>query len=486
MSTGRDDEVRTPEPGTGTGTGTGTDPDRGPEQSVLRGRGQLRRGAGVAAMGTRIAVSRVARRVRSRLAPAERRDEVARAVDQRAAAHLASSLGQMKGALMKLGQLASFLDEGLPEPYRLALAQLQAAAPPMPAAVAARVVESELGRSPAKLFASWDPEPVAAASIGQVHRATRRDGRVVAVKVQYPGVAEAIRADLANTALLGRMLPVVFPSLDPAVLVTELRDRIGEELDYRHEATNQQAFVDHYQGHPFIHVPAVHHDLTTSRVLTTDFVTGARFEEVVSWDRAQRDLAGETLFRFVFRSIHRLGMFNGDPHPGNYLFGPDGQVTFLDFGLVKTFTPTEVRVFHDMIETLVLRGDGDAYRRTLEGVGLLRRDPALTTDEVVAFFAHFHDLVMRPGRRTVGRDYAAETVRRVLDTTSPVARDVDLPPMFVIVQRINLGLYALLARLEATADWRRIAEELWPMTDGPPAGELGRAERRWSDSRGQR
>ncbi len=457
--------------------------DPGAEASALRGRGQFGRGAGAAAIGARLAASRLTRRIRSRLAPAERRDEVTLAADQRAAAQLTASLGQMKGALMKLGQLASFLDEGLPEPYRLALAQLQAAAPPMSAQTAARVVGSELGCPPDELFASWDPEPVAAASIGQVHRATRRDGRVVAVKVQYPGVAEAIRADLANTALLGRILPTVFPSLDPAVLVTELRDRIGEELDYRHEAANQQAFVDHYRGHPFIHIPAVHHDLTTPRVLTTDFVTGARFEEVVSWDRAERDLAGETLFRFVFRGIHRLGMFNGDPHPGNYLFGPGGQVTFLDFGLVKTFTPDEVQVFHEMIDTLVLQGDGDAYRRTLEGVGLLRRDPALATREVVAFFSHFHDLVMCPGPRTVSHDYASETVHRVLDTKSPVARDVDLPPMFVIVQRINLGLYALLARLEATADWRRIAEELWPMTDAPPATELGRAEQRWMGER---
>jgi len=223
--------------------------------------------------------------------------------------------------------------------------------------------------------------------------------------------------------------------------------------------------------------------LSTGRVLTTQLATGAHFTEVETWSAAERDLTGETLFRFVFRGINRLGMFNGDPHPGNYLFSPGGRVTFLDFGLVKSFAPDETAVFHDMIDTLVLHRDGAGYRRALESIGLLRPDPSLRTEDVVEYFSHFYDLVMERGRRTVEHEYASETVRRVFNSKSPVAKAVSLPAMFVIVQRINLGLYALLARLGATADWRGIAEELWPMVDGPPTTALGEEEADWLDRR---
>lgn len=427
----------------------------------------------------RLGTSRLTGRIRTRLTPADRREERAAAMELRTAEQVAESLGNMKGALMKLGQIASFLDEGLPEPYRVALAQLQSDAPPMAPELAAGVIEAELGRPPTAIFSEWEPLPLAAASIGQVHRAVTVDGREVAVKVQYPGVAAAIEADLANTEMLARMLPMMFPALDAKVLATELRDRLTEELDYVHEAANQRQFCDIYRGHPFIHIPEVVDELSTGMVLTTELATGARFAEVEQWSAHERDLAGETLFRFVFRGINRLGVFNGDPHPGNYLFRPGGQVTFLDFGLVKEFAPEETAVFHRLVETLVLQGDPEAYRRTLESIGLLRPDPSLSTEEVADYFSHFYDLVMVRGRRTVEHEYASETVRRVFNSKSPVAKAVSLPSMFVIVQRINLGLYALLARLGATADWRGIAEELWPMVDGPPTTPLGEAEAEW-------
>lgn len=441
--------------------------------------GRLQRSAASARLVGRVGASQLTGRFRSRLAPVERRDEVAAAIEVRAAEQLAGSLGDMKGVLMKLGQIASFLDEGLPQPYRDALATLQADAPPMAPELAARVVETELGATPTAVFRTWDPMPLAAASIGQVHRAVTSDGREVAVKVQYPGVAAAIKADLANTDMLARMLPILFPALDPKVLATELRDRLSEELDYTHEASNQRRFCDIYRDHPFIHIPEVLGEYSTGMVLTTELATGARFTEIEQWSGRERDLAGETLFRFVFRGINRLGIFNGDPHPGNYLFRPGGHVTFLDFGLVKEFAPEETAVFHQLVKTLVIAHDSEGYRRTLESVGLLRPDPSLSTDEIADYFRHFYDLVMERGRRTVEHEYASETVRRVFNSKSPVAKAVSLPAMFVIVQRINLGLYALLARLGATADWRGIAEELWPMVDGPPSTPLGEAEARW-------
>jgi predicted unusual protein kinase regulating ubiquinone biosynthesis (AarF/ABC1/UbiB family) len=477
------DRAADPSDGPVPDAGGTTDGRPAPARPPVRHQGRLGRSVASARIAGRIGAARLTGQVRTRLAPAERREEVAAAVELRTAEQVADSLGDMKGALMKLGQIASFLDEGLPEPWREALARLQSDAAPMAPELAAEVVTTELGAPPTTVFRRWDPVPLAAASIGQVHRAETRDGRRVAVKVQYPGVAAAIEADLANTEMLARVLPMLFPSLDAKVLAAELRDRLTEELDYRHEAANQRRFGTVYRDHPFIHVPGVVDELSTGQVLTTELATGARFAEVEGWEETERDLAGETLFRFVFRGINRLGMFNGDPHPGNYLFAPGGRVTFLDFGLVKSFAPEETQVFHEMIRTLVLHGDGEGYRRALESVGLLRPDPALSTAEVVDYFSHFYDLVMEPGRRTVEHEYASETVRRVFNSKSPVAKAVSLPSMFVIVQRINLGLYALLARLGATADWRGIAEELWPMVDGPPSTPLGELEAGWLRAR---
>jgi predicted unusual protein kinase regulating ubiquinone biosynthesis (AarF/ABC1/UbiB family) len=162
------------------------------------------------------------------------------------------------------------------------------------------------------------------------------------VKVQYPGVDAAIRSDLVNTDLLFRAMGVMFPGLDPKPLIAELRARIVEELDYNIEAGNQRLFADYYARHPFIRVPAVLDELSSARVLTTELATGARFAELETWPQNQRDAAAECIFRFVFRSIYRIHAFNGDPHPGNYLFHGDGRVTFLDFGLVKRFTSDEV------------------------------------------------------------------------------------------------------------------------------------------------
>ncbi len=275
----------------------------------------------------------------------------------RTAEQVAETLGHMKGALMKLGQMASYLDQGLPEPVREVLAQLQSDAPPMAPELVATMVRAELGDLPERIFSQWDPHPIAAASIGQVHRAVTDGGIDVAVKVQYPGVDEAITADLQNTDLLFSILGVLFPGMDPGPIVEELSQRVEEELDYRAEASHQRHFAAAYRDHPYIHVPEVLDDLSSSRVLTTELATGASFAEVVEWPEEERQLAAETIYRFAFGSIYGLHAFNGDPHPGNYLFRPGGQVTFLDFGLCKRFTPEEVRIFEDMIRSIVLEHD---------------------------------------------------------------------------------------------------------------------------------
>jgi predicted unusual protein kinase regulating ubiquinone biosynthesis (AarF/ABC1/UbiB family) len=355
----------------------------------------------------------------------------------------------------------------------------------MSAELAAGVVESELGHHPDALFLEWDPVPIASASIGQVHRAITSDGRAVAVKVQYPGIDDAIESDLGSADLLFGGLGMLFPGLESGPVVEELRERLLEELDYRIEADNQQLFVDAYRDHPYIHVPEVVRELSTQRVLTTELAEGVRFDEMLTWSQSERDLAAETIFRFVFRSLYRLQAFNGDPHPGNYLFQPGGHVVFLDFGLVKRFTEDEIGVFSKMIEALILEDDVAGFRRTIEEVGLLRPGEPFSDELVEEYFAHFYEWVREDAPSTMTPEYASESVRRFFDASGPygpIMRAANVPPSFVIIQRINLGLYALLGDLGATANWRRIAEELWPFVDGPPSTPMGEAEHRWMAS----
>ena len=421
-------------------------------------------------------------RARRAFASAERQEELDRRFQIETAEQAVGLLGDMKGALMKVGQMASYLDQGLPENVRHTLAQLQQDAPPMSVDLVAAVIEQELGRPPGVLFAEWDGDPIAAASIGQVHRAITHDGRAVAVKVQYPGVDQAIGSDLATADVVFRGLAMMFPGLEPDPVVEELKLRITEELDYVKEAENQRAFAAYYEGHPFIHIPDVVDELSTGRVLTSELAVGARFDEVVQWSEHERNLAAETIYRFAFGSIYRLGAFNGDPHPGNYLFRPGGQVTFLDFGLVKRFSRSSLEGFEHMLTSIVLEPDAAAFRRTIERLGLLHPGADFTDEDVVAYFGHFYDFVATRGPYTITEEYASATVRHIFDQGGEFAeirKAANVPTDFVIIQRINLGLYAIFGQLNATGDWRRIAEELWPWIDGPPSTPMAEQAMSW-------
>ncbi len=409
-------------------------------------------------------------------AAGEHRERLRNDLALRTAEDVTATLGTMKGVLMKLGQMASYVDDGLSPAARRTLSRLQDSVPPMSPELAAQVVTEELGLPPERAFATWDPQPIAAASIGQVHRAITHDGRAVAVKVQYPGIAETIEADLGNVALLRRMLRIVAPRQDVGALLAELRERITEELDYRKEARNQQLFADYYRGHPTIHVPDIVPELSTRRVVTSELADGARFAELAAWSQAERDLAAETIYRFVFRSLYEAHAFNGDPHPGNYLFGGGGRVTFLDFGLVKHFTADELRPLISMVKHLCVEHDPESFRRAMEQAGFLTPGAPLPTEQVVEHMALFYNTVRERGPRTMTGEYASAVTRRFFDFRSPLAAYAAIPRSYVILQRINLGLFALLGELSATADWRGIAEEIWPFVQGPactPIGEVG-------------
>lgn len=452
--------------------------------SAIRRGSMAARNSEIVRLGARVGATYASASARKVFASAERRVAIDHETELKTAAQVADRLGNMKGALMKLGQMASYLDEGLPAPLRAALAQLQSSAPPMAADLAAEVIERELGAAPDRLFVEWDPDPIAAASIGQVHRAVMIDPatgveRAVAVKVQYPGVDRAIDADLRNADLLGALLAQGFSGLDPADMVDEVKERIREELDYGREARNQKLFAEYYHGHPFIRVPGVVDSLSTSRVLTTDLVSGMSWAEMTMQDQDLKDRAAECLFRFVFRSLYGMHAFNGDPHPGNYVFHEDGSITFLDFGLVKHFTDTEMTTFIAMVKSAAYERDIDRFRGVLESSGMLRPDCPASTVDVGEYFGRFYEPVSQDREITWTPSYASSIVRHTFDRSSPIAHYATVPKAFVFIQRINLGLYAILGELGATGNYRRIAEELWPFVQAPPSTEMGRREAGW-------
>ena len=447
-----------------------------------------RRNLDIAALGVQVGGAYASTAARKLFASAERRLELDDERELRTAEAIADRLGNMKGALMKLGQMASYVDEGLPGPMRAALAELQSNAPPMSADLAAGVIERELGAAPDKVFVEWDPQPIASASIGQVHRAVVVDPatgleRAVAVKVQYPGVDAAIEADLRNASLIGTLLKQGFGGLDPDDMVAEIRERLIDELDYSLEAENQQAFADFYRGHPYILVPDVIASHSTSRVLTSELVDGATWQEMLQWPQEERNLAGECLFRFVFRSLYGMHRFNGDPHPGNYLFHEGGRITFLDFGLVKRFTDDEMATFVGMVKAAAFDHDAQAFRRVVEDAGMLRRGAPADDEEIGDYFSQFYESVRHDKVVTWSSEYASRIVRHTFDRTSPISQYATVPRAFVFIQRINLGLYALLGELRATGNYRRMAEELWPFVQGPPSTAMAEAEQPWLTAR---
>jgi predicted unusual protein kinase regulating ubiquinone biosynthesis (AarF/ABC1/UbiB family) len=440
---------------------------------------RLRRGMAVLRLFVRGGVRYTGSGPRLFAAAGKKRQELRGDLALQTAEDVADTLGAMKGVLMKVGQMASYVDDGLSPAVRRTLARLQDSVPPMSPELAAAVVEEELGAPPEGAFARWDPQPIAAASIGQVHRAITLDGRAVAVKVQYPGIAETIAADLRNVALLRRMLRITAPAQDVDALIAELRERVAEELDYRREAASQRRFAAYYEGHPTIHVPRIVGGLSTQRVVTSELSDGVRFAELSGWSQQERDLAAETIYRFVFRSLYDVRAFNGDPHPGNYLFHGGGKVTFLDFGLVRYFTPAELQPLMEMNRRLCVEHDPEAFRRSLENAGFLRPDAPLSTEAIVEHLAVFYDTIREPGPLTITGDYASSVVRRFFDVRSPVMGFISVPRSYVILQRINLGLFAILGELSATANWRAITEEIWPFVQGPAATPMGEAEAAW-------
>lgn len=380
---------------------------------------------------------------------------------------IARSLGEMKGAAMKVGQALSFVDVGLvPAEYRNALAMLQHDAPSMPFEQVVAVITDELGAAPSEAFDWFSPRPIAAASIGQVHMAHVGDREVV-VKVQYPGVAKAVEADLRNAALLSavarlgqKLLAGLVGDVDVRALIDEVRDRVGEELDYRIEARNQTDFRARFADEPGIHIPEVLADRSTERVLTTEYVDAMRWSAALQEPQAQRDRWGQAIARFVHLSILRHGMVNVDTHPGNYLFHDDGTVTFLDFGCVSRFAPGST----EGIRRLVLafyEDDDDAILDALVALGLLSARDGFTPDVLLRPLRRALYGLQAPQPFRYSRDGLAEIVAeqlklRVGADELKLLRRLDCPKELVLLGRTTVGLEAILCELEASIDYREV------------------------------
>ena len=436
----------------------------------------LAAGQGARQLGTRAA--NLTRGDRAREEALERRH-------LEAAEQIVTALGTMKGAAMKMGQVLSFLDVGLvPEEYRdefqRKLGELRDAAPKVRFSDMRKVIEAELEAPLDEIFDAFDETPIAAASIGQVYRATLPDGRDVAVKVQYPGVAQAVRADMQNLGLILRLLKQIAPGLDARATAEEVRSRIGEELDYELEAQNQRRIGRLLRGHPFVRVPRVDTSLSTRRVLVSEYVEGERFEEVRRADEVERDRYGEIVFRLYFGLLYRDRIALGDPHPGNYLLCPDGRVCFLDFGLLRSVDAARVAA-ERAIAFAVRDGDAEVLKGALRAGGYL---PASRADAVDADFAL---TLMRmaikwyavPGERRFSPVDRRDRDRERPDPEERAAMRMQvnqfaLPPEAILIRRMHGIVAVVLGQLRAGADWGAIAAEY--LHGEPPATPLGQAE----------
>jgi predicted unusual protein kinase regulating ubiquinone biosynthesis (AarF/ABC1/UbiB family) len=441
---------------------------------------RLRRSARVG----RLAAGQTLRQVGTRAANLTRDEQAAQEALMRrqleTAEQIVAALGQMKGAAMKLGQVMSFLDVGLvPEPFReefqAKLGALRDAAPKVSFKDMRKVLEEEYGERLAHVFDEFDPDPVAAASIGQVYRAVV-DGRTVAVKVQYPGVSQAVRADMQNIGIILRLMKRVAPGLDAQALAREIRERIDDELDYELEAQNHRALARIFRGHPFIVIPEVLTDLCRERVIVSEFVEGRGFEEIKLLPQEERDRVGEILFRFYFGCMYRHHQFSGDPHPGNSLLLDDGRMAFIDFGLFKRL-PAQVAELELEVQRLGIEGRADELLQVLRRAGFFAPSSRHTAEGVLEQLRDTTWWYLEDAEVQLTPEIATEVIIEMSDPRSThwgKMRHETLPPDHLFGRRLETLTLAVMGQLYARGNWHRIARE-WIYGDDPVT-ELGRRE----------
>lgn len=449
---------------------------RVPKGRVLRGSqlGRLAAGQAVRGVGTRLSMIGQ---------PEQARQILAQRSALQTAQQLVTILGGMKGAAMKLGQMLSVLDvELVPEShrelFRAKLAELRDRAPAFPFASMRKVIEGDLGPL-SRVFAEFDETPVAAASIGQVYRARLHDGRAVAVKVKYPGVDEAVHADLRNLEFFSKLWKSALPSAADAGVLDAIARNIGGELDYLREARTQHRVASRYRGHPFITVPDSIEEFCGPNVLVTEFLDGVPFEQIRGMPDADRDRIGELIYRFYISALFSDYEFCGDPHPGNIMLDSSGRVGFVDFGLYSRMDP-----IHVDFERTALRAAGelravDLYQQWV-GRGIIDPEAGVTPQECLEYVWAAAGWHLLDEEITITPELATGAVVLAVNPRSVEFRGMRrqlLPPEHVFSRRADLFTFAALGQLRTTNNWHRIARE-W-LYDEAPVTEIGRETARW-------
>ncbi|MFD9434574.1 ABC1 kinase family protein [Streptomyces sp. NPDC060002] len=398
---------------------------------------------------------------------------VSRELQQRTAEQLFKVLGELKGGAMKFGQAMSVFESALPEevagPYRAALTKLQEAAPPMPTRTMHSVLTERLGEDWPELFLEFDDKPAAAASIGQVHRAVWHDGREVAVKVQYPGAGEALLSDLNQLSRFARLLGPLIPGMDIKPLITELRDRVSEELDYGLEAQAQRAHAEEFAGDPDVVIPAVVHQC--EQILVTEWIDGVPLSEVITdGTQEQRDRAGQLLSLFLFSGPARTGLLHADPHPGNFRLlpgGPDGEddwrLGVLDFGTVDRLPGGLPDPIGESLR-MTLDGEAEAVYELLRTEGFVKDSIELDPDAVLDYLRPIIEPALVE-EFTFSRGWMRSQAARIADPRSPahqLGKQLNLPPAYLLIHRVTLSTIGVLCQLGATVRLREELEEWLP------------------------
>jgi predicted unusual protein kinase regulating ubiquinone biosynthesis (AarF/ABC1/UbiB family) len=455
------------------------------DNSVPRGR--IRRTMPLAGFTARAAGGRVVAGLRAKSG----QDGAVERFHERTAERYAELLGHSKGVLMKAGQILSMVDAralgtGGFWPYQKALARLQSDAPPMHPTLVRKVLRDELG-SAVEHFAEFDDEPMAAASVGQVHRAVLRDGREVAVKIQYPGVAQAIRDDLANTELLATFLRFATAAsgikADIRTLAHEAAARIGEEVDYRHEAAMITKFSELYRGHPFIRIPEVVPEPSSDRVLTMTYLDGMDWAAAQRADQDLKNSWAEAIARFINGNYRHANVVNADPHPGNYVFNTDGSVGFLDFGCVQNFPEEQRRLWVAGMRAYIEDRKEDSHGLMIQ-MGMLTADSALSAEDLQRWLTDTSPELHAPQPVTYTADGTARTISGMFDIrdSNHPAAQLNLPPALVFISRMQLAWSSVAAGLAATLPIRAIMDDIDGVAE--PITELGKQHHAWVRERG--
>lgn len=399
---------------------------------------------------------------------------------------LVGQLAVMRGAAMKAGQVLSTvefpgLDEDQSAYLQGRLASLRDSAPAVGWKQMRKVLAGEWGDQPERVLARIDTEPAASASIGQVYRGRTLEGQEVAIKVQYPGIAESVEADMRNLMLLSPLLRRLVPGLEVKELLAELRERIVEECDYELEASNHRQLERFWRGHPFVIVPRVHTELSRRRVLVTDWIDGLSFDDVTRKPDAVRDRYAQIVYRFFYGTARHLGLALGDPHPGNYLLTADGEVAFFDFGMLRRL-PEDYIGRESVIARGVREGDTAAVVEGMRGLGYLPGDPDEWDSELLAEYMRRVSWwleVEGPLRLSPDDLWRGAEVLREADGRRHMEqlRRMRLPPEALLLRRMEGLLFQTATTMRASAPWGELMREL--TGDGEPVGELGAQHAGW-------